>query len=427
MLIRTAIRILVLCLCLGATVLAQSLSDLKLSEAKVKLEKLQGELFAIDAEQQRETAELSSHLEQKGEFETTKQFEERKSKRDEMFDAVERKNQRKRDEVRGRMNEIFAAEYSGDLKLLLGPYDADAQRFSVSTHNGVRWGNLNIPLADAPKFKDSFAKAITKGSLGLLLNENNKAQEYVISAEVNTGGKTFPVTPEPLTQWRAMALVFGNYQRELVLPDDSSETETSIWNRPYPHGDVDSFDYYPILFVPFKENGIEKYVLVAQSSSSTYHDETLAVFARRGGQWRVDLILKDAGFLPSRLGSEASLVKIGPDRFAVKFDHASFAQESLETYWRIDGKFPLEILSLQTRQGLMDYYGKPVFAPAERIEFNSVVTILSSLSNGFYDKKVVTKGKKAKLIGKRWVMTPFNKTEVYVYSDGGYRQTTVKQ
>lgn len=81
------------------------------------------------------------------------------------------------------MNEIFKTEFSGVIQIGLGRYDADSQRFSVSNKDGAELGYVSVPLNDAPRFKVGFPEGIVNGKLGLLLDNENEAQAYLIAAE----------------------------------------------------------------------------------------------------------------------------------------------------------------------------------------------------------------------------------------------------
>ena len=427
---RSVILILI-SLASSSVAFSQTVEVSKLPEAKARLERLQKDLWAVDEDERDEIARLNSQALQKGEFETTKQFEQRQQKLQEQTTEIEvqtlRKTGPRRDEIHQKMNDIFKTEFAGETLMRLGRYDADSQRFAVATEDGATVGYISVPITEGPSFKNSFPQGTFTARFGLLLNADNKAEEYLISAQFRLGAKVFPVATGAFTQARAMQLLFGNY-------DPSSKI--SIWTTYMASNDGENryglatLKASPVLFKPFRENNTDKYLLIANtepqkddemgfSCHACYGLPSVAVFANVGGSWRVEMALKHGGEIGG-YGNPGtpSLVKVGPDKFAVKFswDNGRAAQVKGDYYWRIDGRFPREILNIYTWQ---DY--DPDDAAKDRKSFRTTTTFLPTVNSQFFDVKVVAVGKEAALVGRRYVMKPFTTTDIYVFSEGIYR------
>jgi hypothetical protein len=409
---------------------SQTIDASKINDAKARLELLQKQLWQVDLDERSDVTDLGRQSLQKGEFETTKQFEQRQQKLQEKTNEIElqtlRKTGSRRDEIHRKMNEIFRTEFSGEIGMTLGRYDADTQRFTLLTNNGVGIGFIPVALVEAPKFKNDFSCGNISGRLGLLLNADNKAEEFLISAQFSLNGKTFPVVTGAFTQGRAMQMLFGNYD---------AGTKSSVWETFTRSSDGEdkyelaTLQAKPVFFKPFKQNNTDKYLLVANTEPYKIDDDvgschacyglpSIAVFAQNNGYWKVEMALKHGGEIGG-YGDPGtpSLVRVGPEQFAVKFswNNGRAAMAEGVYYWRIDGGFPREILNIYTSQ---DY--DTDYAPNERISFRTTTVFLPTATAEFFDVKVTTVGKKAVKVGLRFVMKPFTKTETYIFSEGKY-------
>lgn len=410
--------------------LAQTVDPLKMDEAKSRLEVLQEELWQLDLAERVEIQTLNRGLLQKGEFETTKQFEVRQEKLQEQIREIEVrtlvKTGTQRDEIHHKMNEIFRTDFSGDLQLALGRYDADTLRFGLLTNDGTNIGHIQVSLAEAPKFKADFSKGRFTGRRGLLLNSDNKVEEYLISAQFDLNGKAFSVITSPFNQARAMQMLFGNYDLA---------SKTSTWRTFIRSSDAEgeyelsNLKAKPVFFKPFREHKVEKYLLVANTEPYKIDDDigschacyglpSIAVFTLDNGFWKVEMALKHGGEIGG-YGDPGTptLVRVGPEKFAVKFswNNGRAAMAEGAYYWRLDGRFPREILNIYTSQDTDNDY-----ALNERISFRTTTAFLPSTSGEFSNVKVTTVGRKAGKVGSRYVMQPFTKTEIYIYSNGRY-------
>lgn len=410
---------------------SQTVDVSRIDEAKVRLQTLQKELWQLDVDERGEAEIANRQSLQKGEFETTKQFEARQEKLQNRIREIEVrtlvKTGTQRDEIHNKMNEILRTDFSGDLRLALGRYDADTHLFGVLTNDGSNIGRIQVSLAEAPEFKADFSKGRFSGRRGLLLNGDNKVEEYLISARFDLNGKSFSVITPPFDQARAMQMLFGNYD---------SASKTSTWrtfirsSEAEGEYELSNLKATPVFFKPFKENTVEKYLLVANTEPYKIDDEigschacyglpSIAVFTQINGFWKVEMALKHGGEIGG-YGDPGtpSLVRVGPEKFAVKFswNNGRAAMAEGAYYWRLDGRFPREILNIYTSQASDTDY-----APSERISFRTTTAFLPSTSGEFSDVKVTTVGRKAGKVGSRYVMKPFTKTEIYVYSNGRYK------
>lgn len=409
---------------------SQTVDVSKINETKSRLEGLQKELWQVDLDERGDVVSLGRQSIQKGEFETTKQFEVLQEKLQEQTTEIEvqtlRKTGSRRDEIHRKMNEIFRTEFTGDIGMSLGRYDADSQRFAILTDEGVSIGNIPVSLADAPKFKADFLQGSLSGRLALLLNADNKAEEYLLAAQFRLNGKSFPVIASAFTQGRAMQMLFGNYD---------APTKTSYWktfmlsNDGENRYELATLKAEAVFFKPFRENNTDKYLLVANtepqkdeemgfSCHACYGLPSIAVFSNVSGNWKLDMALKHGGEIGG-YGSPGvpSLVKVGPKKFAVKFswDNGRAAQVKGEYYWRIDGQFPREILNIYTYQ---DY--DPDYSPKDRKSFRTTTAFVPNGTSEFFDVKVTSAGKEAALTGRRYVMKPYQRIDLYSFVNGRY-------
>ncbi|HEX8071145.1 MAG TPA: hypothetical protein VF546_14410 [Pyrinomonadaceae bacterium] len=130
-----------LLLACGAGARAQVLTQrpLRIAEAKAQLEQLQAQLLRVEAEAheqlEREVAAQVSTA-PRGEFETSKAYEARKAKANELRQRLEEESNRRaatrKEDLNRRINEILTTEFALPFEPRLGTYDADAQRFPVS-------------------------------------------------------------------------------------------------------------------------------------------------------------------------------------------------------------------------------------------------------------------------------------------------------
>lgn len=401
-----------------------------IEEAKSKLERLQKELWKIDLEQLRELEKLEQQSIQKGEFETTKQFEERIDKLQQQTDEIRSqifgKEGLRRKELHKQMNEIFRTEFSGETIVSLGKYDADSQRFILSSNDGIEFGYLSVPLSDAQELKENFSAAKTSGVLGLLLNRENVSQEYILTAKISFRGKIYQAISNSLTESKAMQMVFGNYEPasktsfwKTYKIDENIENERYI--EKYKLSSVKASVLY---FKGYKENNIDKYLLISitpvngegygvlDSFRPAGGIPSIVVFIKKNGYWKIEMAQKHTGeWGPFGYPGEPTLVTVGSNKSAIKFSRATDRCDEGEAFWRIDDEdFLKPILSI--------YNGNIC---GEREESHSTVTFVPSSNAEFFDAKVTTVGVKAVKVGRKYTWKPFTKIEIYTFKNGKYQ------
>lgn len=406
----------------------------EIEKPKRQIESLVSELEKIDSEQRRELSRLQKQSREKGEFETTQQYEERtKKQQDEwlvIYNQVENQEGAKREEIYKQINSILSKEFSSGFDARLGNYDADKQQFPLFVTGGFQ-EILSVPLAEARELKENFSKAETIGSLGLVL-DGNKAKEYLIWGKIKYNGKTYNINTINFDSIRAMKMVFGNYNERIKV---------SSWKHHLLQQDSDNLDSYVpasvyarfLTLKTYQDNGIEKKLLITKTApESELLDEdsyschgcsvvvSLALFNKQNGYWKVEQVQKNTG----RFGSWGQvplpeIVKIGNNKYALKYDLFNMGmgyETGWEDYIAIDkGKF-------NAIYNVITYSNNLGAAPPikDQINTKSKVVFRPVPNSVYYDIYVNTTGKKGKLVGKRYILSPFVKTEIYKFSNGKY-------
>lgn len=337
---RRFVFLLTLLLFLSSIFFSQVADVSKLAEAKIKLENLQKELWKIDLDEYKEVEPLRKQDLVKGEFETTKQFEEREKKLQDKISEIENhirlKTGPRREAIQKQINEILGTEFTGNIKITLSKYDADSEQFTVSSADNIPFNYFKIPLAEAKPLKDNFDECKFTGAVGVLLDQKNTAREYLFWLKIDFRGKTYQIAPQTFTAVKAMQMVFGNYDAATKtsrwetynLESDNIDDPASGVVRPVPS----SITSDVILFKPFRENGVEKFLLVTNRKATNEDQEMewtchacygipgAATFIKTQNYWKVETAQKHAGEIGSYgIPGEPSLVKIGPEKYALKF------------------------------------------------------------------------------------------------------------
>lgn len=420
--------ILLFCLVLSFPVIAfaQSVDLSKIGEAKLQLENLQKQLWQIDAEQQKEVARLEKEIEIKGEFETTKQFEERRAKiydrTSELYSELRGQTGARRGEFHKQINEILRTEFTGELDVRLGLYDADNQKFPINLTNGLSFETLVVSLNDAKELKENFSEAKVVGKLGLLLDRNNRAQAFLLSAKINFRGKSYQTISTDLSLIKGLNLFYGSY---------NAASKTSSW-KTYETEDFENYSLMEAsasgsLFKTFQENGVQKFLLVTQTVKPNGGCHAcgatlgVAVFSKKDGYWKVDWAQKNLGEY-GRWGEldEPSLAKIGKEKYALKFAwgdmHQGYEQGG-DYYFALDNNSFRVILSYST---LADSSASSVLGE-DQISVKGKVSFVEGSNPDYYDVKVLITGKKAAKVGKSYILKPYSKIEIYTYIGDKYQ------
>jgi ABC-type Fe3+/spermidine/putrescine transport system ATPase subunit len=213
-----------------------------ISASKNRLELLKVMLEQVDAEQRKELSALQKRSAEKDEFETTKQYEERSEKQSKegtnLRNEIDNQQGVKREKIYSEMNSIFSKEFPGTFNAFLGTYNADKQQFPIYSNLGI--GDVvSVPLNEAKSFKEHFEECKKEGIDGLLLNEDNKTEEYLISGNIICKEKSYNINVGNLTASRAMRMVFGNYD------DTSKRSEWTLYLQRFYVDGSDEDQYIP--------------------------------------------------------------------------------------------------------------------------------------------------------------------------------------
>lgn len=405
----------------------QIASSSQINADKVKLQSYISELEALDEKQTDDAFRLENSIKQKGEFETTVQFDRRK----EEIEARERELIRERDYQEGierdriytELNKILSTVYQGSFVPRLGTYDADTQKFPISvTDNSTEY--IQVPLEEAPTFKTGVARFETRGRFALSFGMDNKPFEYLVDGVISLDGKSYQIGIGDLTIQRAMKIVFGNF------------STTSTWRlfRPTYEDEglqsrlrLETVFASPVDLKAYSENGISKKVLLAVSEASGLGGHgfgtlfSIAVFAQDNNSWRLESLKKQIIIYGGDgEGPRPSLIKIGKNKHALRFD-LYYMQMGYGSGW-------IELIGLSESTVSRIAHIETSSDNAGAMESNKGVEVSSSRvsfvpnsASEYLDINVVTSGKVGKRIGNRYVLSPFVKKRIYTFSHGNYK------
>jgi hypothetical protein len=406
----------------------KNISEIEIS--KKKLEQLQKEIWAVDERQREQIKTLEQTKLVKDEFETTKQFEERKQKLNdkisEIANQILQKKGDEREKLHKQISEILSTEFIGERQIQLSQYDADNLRFTIFSKDGIAFNYLSIPINEAKLLKENFSESKILAICALVLDKDNKPAEYLLSVKIDFLGKTHLVSNQNLNKAKAMQMLFGNYD---------FTAKTSEWKTYKAEYDIDTDNEKIVLanvstkvffFEQFKENGKEKYFLVANDDSkgdcgACSGLPSFAVFTKVSDYWKIETAQKHGGEIGVYgTPGEPSLIKIGPEKYGIKFSwwYMQMGYESTQDdIWAfIDGTLR-EIVNISTSADNSGAVG----SSNENFESSkSKVTIFQGSNPTFFDIKVLTTGRKAVKLGRKFVIKPFTKSETYKFSNGKY-------
>lgn len=159
----------------------------KVAEIRASIEKMSVE---IDNELQR-TLESEVDLRPKSEFETTTEYEERIKQNEQKRKEIEQKYAEiKSDRVAALEKEleiVVSKAYPAPVKLVLGQYRADLQRFPFTVPEYGKKGSLLMPRNLAPEFKTNFATLQPKGYFQI----SPKGEERLVYVVVEYNGQPY--------------------------------------------------------------------------------------------------------------------------------------------------------------------------------------------------------------------------------------------
>ncbi len=407
--------------------------------AKIELGNLQKQLWEIDDIQREQVENLRQKKMVKDEFETTKQFEARQEKLEEEIWKIQlqiiQKTGAEREEIHEQINKILATEFIGDLQIKLSQYDADNLRFIVFSKDGIAFNYLMFPIDEAKSLKETFSQAKITGTSSLLLDENNKPREYLLSVKIQANNKIYQVSNQNLSEAKAMQMLFGNYDFEKKVSqwqtyrtesefDGENSTEKVVLAK---------FVAKTVLFKPYKENGVDKYILVANRVASNEDEElelschacsglaSIATFVKKSNYWKVETAQKHAGEIGDygSLG-ELSIVKIGREKHALKFSWGDFHMgygKTGEDFWIMQDGVMKEVLTIVTSE---DNSAALADSQKDLLTYKSKIEFAPGSNSNFFDAKVTTTGKKSVQVGRKYLPKLFTKSETYTFVNGKY-------
>lgn len=396
---------------------------------KVSLQRFQKALRDEDSWQRREIEARDKQELTKGEFETTVEFEKRnRAKSDEDWSrqrALWTQQGESRHRTYSEMNKILRSEYPKKVPLDIGTYDADNQVFPIF-FNEELLKMISVARTAAPKFKELFRNALADAKVGLRLNESDTAVEYLIAAEISVGGNLFRFERSSLDFGEAMVVMFGNYDKlnrrsawKLEVGNEDDDYETYVLRTVFAR---------QLGIINYTQKGVSKRVILAKTGQAeegwSCHvcamNVSIGVFAKRGSYWKLEQLRKNAIWEGS-WGDVAppTLVKIGSERFALRFDSFDMGQGyevGTADFLEINELTLDEILYVRIHE---DNTGAEI-DPSRRLVKNIKITFRAGSNSEYSDAVFNISGKAPKRVGRRYVLAPFARLEIHPYLSGRY-------
>lgn len=439
------------------TICGQNSSQENMEQAKTRLETLYKQWQWLDRDYyQTLDAELLKRIDKspKGEFETSKQFEDRTARAEKLevqiTEEVLKKNELKREMFERQMNQIMTMEFDSSFAAGLGTYNADTQKFPISFASGSE-EFLFVPLSEAKEFKEKVAQSEAFGKFALLLDSDGRAKEYLLSSKITLSGKSYQITPKDMNVERAMFLLFGNFdaaskrsvwryiyasQQDKEYNDADKPDVELVLQRKFDLESIYVFSNYkmyatPVFSKSFQENGLSKFLIVAGSVKDSEGEReafnmSMASFVQKNGVWKLESLNRNLDYRNSWDSlKKTSLIKIGKDKYAVLFEgyQSGAAIEVITSYYvgRVDGAIK-NIFTVANLDVVLTFGAEDIHRALE-----SKVEYLPTADSEYFNIKVTTTGQKAVKIGKRFVMKPCNEVNLYKFIDGSYEPVTPKQ
>lgn len=411
--------------------------SLTLEQAQEKLTELNRRLRRVDIETDEEAErEIARQVNTspKGEYETTKEFEARQHRADELRAEItarfEREKLARRVSLNRQVSEILATEFTMKVaQAWVGIYDADSEQLPFRLYPAPDLVSLRVARAEARELKENFSRAEKRGTFALLVDAENRVRPYLLSAEVAYDGHTYRTASHAPDAERAMRMLYGNYD---------AAKKSSLWqgdiylleeNGVVSETEGETFSATPLLFKPFREEGANKLFLLTATIPEGGDCHAcgahigMAVLTERGPYWKIEAAQKVVGqYGAYGQPPTPELVRLGPDRFGLTFSwgdmHQGIAEEGVIFIDR-DGGIFREILSIETAT---DTSGYGTFATAEDNAFyESKIDYLPGSHPTYFDIRVTTRGRRGARLKRRLVMRPFVKVQLYRFSGDSYK------
>ena len=285
---------------------------------------------------------------------------------------------------------------------------------------------ISVARTAAPEFKEHFRGGLADAKVGLRLNENDKAVEYLIAAEISVDGTLYRFERSSLEFGEAMEVMFGNYDKlkkrsawKLEVGNEDDDYETYVLRTVYAR---------QLGVINYTQKGVAKRVILAKTGQAeedwSCHvcamNVSIGVFAKRGSYWKLEQLRKNAIWEGS-WGDVAppTIVKIGPERFALRFDSFDMGQGfevGTADFLEINELTLDEILYVRIHE---DNTGAEI-EQSRRLVKNIRITFRGGSNSEYFDAVFNISGKAPKRIGRRYVLTPFVRSEVHPFLSGRY-------
>jgi|GEM_PF-7110533 len=360
--------------------------------------------------------------------------------------AFQREKCKKIKLVEKQINQILAkTEFTSSFEAIVDSYKPKTGELEIIFNSGDR-RIVFVSAEQADKLKQrKNIKGV--GEFALFLDAQGKAKEYLIGSDIEIEGQSYKVKPEDINTKRAMFLLFGNIHEVTAKGKVRSFWKGSDWKDSMAEEDEEYLDnlYAEAVYTKhFRENGLQKFVIVAGSVSEERYNErgredeifggdcracsaiaSIAIFVKKNQTWRFEAFNRNIGeygswgALPSM-----KLTKIGSDKHALLFEGKYMAQGAISSIydylWYIDGVMK-KMLSLNF---MVSTLGTSWCVPLKRgcVETDVKIQYLPNKASEYFDIKFLFSGKRAIKVKRRFVMKPFTSFAVYRFSNGSYKE-----
>jgi len=402
-------------------------------QAAARLAELHRQLDQVDKdtakELENETASKANR-EPKGEFETTEQYDARIAKAYEVEEKLREKFKRLRDsrraEVTRRIRDMTKMKFTRPAEARLGRYDADTQVFPlvISAKTDETY-QLFVPRAEAKDLKDNFEQAEKMITSSLYLDFDGGVRELMHTVRIAFRGRSYEAGSREMSAEQAMQILYPRYDPA----SKRAEVEFSAEDAQSGNFSEDEPVYAKAFFAKlYQEGGADKFILLTQGQPEENDCHACgpvigaAILKKSGSAWQVEVAQKSIG----RYGSwgepyKPSLVKLGPDKYAVFLEWAASGQGhnsgGFYVLTTVNGYFR-EVLDFET-------YSDNSNASVAREDFLKSAAkyeFVSRAGSAYYDIRVRTTGTRGVGKGRRAVLRPFVKVDGFRFEGERYVQ-----
>jgi hypothetical protein len=395
-----------------------------IEQTQAAISNLLAEIDIINSKSARELETLAQEP-VKGEFETTAQYEARRSEYYKtLFERQEKIIQDRKaqiTEVMKRLGPLFQIEFNKPFVSYLGRYDADSQEFPLYQEGGNLIGNLYVPLAEAATLKDRYADASSSITSSLYVDFSDQIRTMPLGAQVNFGGRIYKTVAQAMSADKAMKLLYGSYNSV------TKRATVEFHRAELMEGTFDDNELVfatPFFQQAYTEGDKEKFIILTGATPENHDCHACsplvgaAIFARSGSGWKVQVAQRSIGryFSWGKTG-DPKMEKIGGNRQAVAFEWGDGNQGFFGGNFYFLAEIDYSIREVARFESFEDNSGAigSLIGKGEYINIRGKYELIPRLGAEFFDIKVIYKGRKGTGKGRAAVIKPYAKVVWYKF------------